>query len=95
MRITQGRMDGKVGGDDRLILERRLIEPLLRFWERTGAPRSPGFPVRGLNSVCGFLQGKPHEVRQRQRASREIRVASAYVGRIRLCSNAFTQSTEY
>jgi hypothetical protein len=34
-----------------------------------------GFPARGATNtrVCGFLQGKPHEVRQRQQARQEIR----------------------
>jgi hypothetical protein len=36
---------------------------------------SPGFPARGATNtrVCGFLQGKLHEVRQRQQARQEIR----------------------
>jgi hypothetical protein len=34
-----------------------------------------GFPARGATNtrVCGFHQGKPHEVRQRQQARQEIR----------------------
>jgi hypothetical protein len=35
----------------------------------------PNFLYAALSnySVCGFLQGKPHEVRQRHQASQEIR----------------------
>jgi hypothetical protein len=34
-----------------------------------------GFPARGATStrVCGFHEGKPHEVRQRQKTRQEIR----------------------
>ena len=36
----------------------------------------PGFPAPGATNgcVCGFRQGKPHEVRQRQETGQEIRV---------------------
>jgi hypothetical protein len=35
----------------------------------------PGFPARGAaqGRLCGFLDGKPKEVRQRHRSSQEIR----------------------
>jgi hypothetical protein len=49
------------------------VRGLSRTWvEKDGRP---GFPVRctGHDRVCGFQQGKPHEVRQRHQTSQEIR----------------------
>jgi hypothetical protein len=55
----------------------------------------PGFPARGTTNrcVCGFHQGKPHGVRQRQETQQEIRVyAGANMGHpsdvLRVCFDA-------
>jgi hypothetical protein len=53
-----------------------------------------GFPARGATNacVCGFHQGKPHEVCQRQQAQQEIRSTLGRTLGTRPGSNIPTQS---